>query len=213
MYIQAVDSVIDGTWDNAYCLVRPPGHHAERDKGSKFVRAHSHQQNCWGGSSVRYQSLSVHSIHMEHTNIILEFRMIYTSTSIFSTFNTNIALENQLGLGFTHEFHFSCVVLSKMKMSCDRSPLRCGNFRCWQVSHVASSMIFPMNVSSRRWVRAHLNYNHDSSVGRITRVQFNSSECTCVYSNLKRNCKFTSIHALSLCGHHILAGLCGVLCV
>jgi acetoin utilization deacetylase AcuC-like enzyme len=32
----AVDAVLDGTVDNAYALVRPPGHHAERDTGRGF---------------------------------------------------------------------------------------------------------------------------------------------------------------------------------
>lgn len=34
--ITAVDAVLDGTVDNAYALVRPPGHHAERDMGRGF---------------------------------------------------------------------------------------------------------------------------------------------------------------------------------
>jgi acetoin utilization deacetylase AcuC-like enzyme len=34
--IKAVDAVLDRTVDNAYCLVRPPGHHAERDRGRGF---------------------------------------------------------------------------------------------------------------------------------------------------------------------------------
>ena len=32
----AVDAVLDGKVDNAYALVRPPGHHAERDLGRGF---------------------------------------------------------------------------------------------------------------------------------------------------------------------------------
>src|SRR5215467_14191294 len=32
----AVDAVLDGEVDNAYALVRPPGHHAERDLGRGF---------------------------------------------------------------------------------------------------------------------------------------------------------------------------------
>ncbi|HKA49099.1 MAG TPA: class II histone deacetylase [Candidatus Dormibacteraeota bacterium] len=32
----AVDAVLDGRVDNAYALVRPPGHHAERDMGRGF---------------------------------------------------------------------------------------------------------------------------------------------------------------------------------
>jgi acetoin utilization deacetylase AcuC-like enzyme len=34
--ISAVDAVLDGTVDNAYALVRPPGHHAEKDQGRGF---------------------------------------------------------------------------------------------------------------------------------------------------------------------------------
>ena len=32
----AVDKVIEGTWDNAYVLCRPPGHHAEPEKAMGF---------------------------------------------------------------------------------------------------------------------------------------------------------------------------------
>jgi acetoin utilization deacetylase AcuC-like enzyme len=32
----AVDAVLDGKVDNAYALVRPPGHHAEKDRGRGF---------------------------------------------------------------------------------------------------------------------------------------------------------------------------------
>lgn len=34
--IAAVDAVMDGAVDNAYALVRPPGHHAETDRGRGF---------------------------------------------------------------------------------------------------------------------------------------------------------------------------------
>ena len=34
--IAATESVIRGEVDNAYCLVRPPGHHAEADRGRGF---------------------------------------------------------------------------------------------------------------------------------------------------------------------------------
>lgn len=33
---RAMEAVIDGTVNNAYALVRPPGHHAERDRGRGF---------------------------------------------------------------------------------------------------------------------------------------------------------------------------------
>jgi acetoin utilization deacetylase AcuC-like enzyme len=33
---RAIEAVVDGTINNAYALVRPPGHHAERDRGRGF---------------------------------------------------------------------------------------------------------------------------------------------------------------------------------
>lgn len=33
---QAIEATLNGTIDNAYALVRPPGHHAERDRGRGF---------------------------------------------------------------------------------------------------------------------------------------------------------------------------------
>jgi acetoin utilization deacetylase AcuC-like enzyme len=35
-FLRAVEEVVAGSVDNAYCLVRPPGHHAVADKGMGF---------------------------------------------------------------------------------------------------------------------------------------------------------------------------------
>jgi acetoin utilization deacetylase AcuC-like enzyme len=64
--ITAVDAVLDGKVDNAYALVRPPGHHAERDQGRGFcifantalAAAHSRQQR--GLSRVAIVDWDVH---------------------------------------------------------------------------------------------------------------------------------------------------------
>lgn len=34
--LSAVDGVVSGTWDNAFCALRPPGHHATPDRGMGF---------------------------------------------------------------------------------------------------------------------------------------------------------------------------------
>lgn len=34
--LNAVDGVVSGTWDNAFCALRPPGHHATPDRGMGF---------------------------------------------------------------------------------------------------------------------------------------------------------------------------------
>jgi acetoin utilization deacetylase AcuC-like enzyme len=34
--LEACERVLDGTWSNAFCAVRPPGHHAEKDRAMGF---------------------------------------------------------------------------------------------------------------------------------------------------------------------------------
>jgi acetoin utilization deacetylase AcuC-like enzyme len=64
--ITAVDAVLDGKVDNAYALVRPPGHHAEKDYGRGFcifantalAAAHARQER--GQSRVAIVDWDVH---------------------------------------------------------------------------------------------------------------------------------------------------------
>ena len=62
----AVDAVLDGKVDNAYALVRPPGHHAERDQGRGFcifantALAAAHARQARGLSRVAIVDWDVH---------------------------------------------------------------------------------------------------------------------------------------------------------
>jgi len=62
----AVDAVLDGKVDNAYALVRPPGHHAEKDRGRGFcifgnvALAAMHAQHARGLSKVAVVDWDVH---------------------------------------------------------------------------------------------------------------------------------------------------------
>lgn len=64
--LTAVEAVLDGTVDNAYALVRPPGHHAERDKGRGFclfantALAAAHARHALGLSRVAIVDWDVH---------------------------------------------------------------------------------------------------------------------------------------------------------
>jgi acetoin utilization deacetylase AcuC-like enzyme len=64
--ISAVDAVLDGKVDNAYALVRPPGHHAERDRGRGFcifgnvALAAMHSRQARGLSRVAIVDWDVH---------------------------------------------------------------------------------------------------------------------------------------------------------
>jgi len=64
--ITAVDAVLDGTVGNAYALVRPPGHHAERDQGRGFcifsntALAAAHARQARGLSRVAIVDWDVH---------------------------------------------------------------------------------------------------------------------------------------------------------
>lgn len=64
--IEAVDAVLDGKVNNAYALVRPPGHHAERDRGRGFcvfgnvVLAVMHAQQVRGLGRIAVVDWDVH---------------------------------------------------------------------------------------------------------------------------------------------------------
>ena len=91
--IKAVDSVLDGTVDNAYCLVRPPGHHAERDRGRGFCLlgnvaiAAFHALEVRGGCNrfyVRFLALCVNSqvLTTEHPRYRLCSRILIVAAGI-----------------------------------------------------------------------------------------------------------------------------------
>lgn len=64
--LNAVDAVVDGRVDNAYCLVRPPGHHAEANNGRGFcifnniVLAVTHARKVHGLDKVAVVDWDVH---------------------------------------------------------------------------------------------------------------------------------------------------------
>ena len=64
--IEAVDGVISGTFDNAFCAVRPPGHHAEPSHGMGFcffnnsAIAARHAQQAHGLERVAIVDFDVH---------------------------------------------------------------------------------------------------------------------------------------------------------
>ena len=64
--IEAVDGVISGTFDNAFCAVRPPGHHAEPNHGMGFcffnnaAIAARHVQQAHGLERVAIVDFDVH---------------------------------------------------------------------------------------------------------------------------------------------------------
>ncbi len=72
--MSAVDAVLDGLVDNVYALIRPPGHHAERDRGRGYclfanaaLAAMHAQQARGGGTEIGYlrqrpRSLSLRAV-------------------------------------------------------------------------------------------------------------------------------------------------------
>lgn len=64
--VAAVDAVMRGTVDNAYALIRPPGHHAESERAMGFciyanaAVAAAHAVNHWGLSRVAIVDWDVH---------------------------------------------------------------------------------------------------------------------------------------------------------
>ncbi|MFO7884136.1 MAG: histone deacetylase [Desulfobacteraceae bacterium] len=64
--LRAVDQVMEGTIDNAFCVVRPPGHHAEKDKAMGFcffnniAIAARYLQKQWGVKKIGIVDFDVH---------------------------------------------------------------------------------------------------------------------------------------------------------
>jgi acetoin utilization deacetylase AcuC-like enzyme len=84
--VAAVDLIMEGKADNAFCAVRPPGHHAERDQAMGFCLFNNvavgaaHALDAWGLSRVAVVDFDVH--HGNGTEDIFDHddRVLFCST-------------------------------------------------------------------------------------------------------------------------------------
>ena len=84
--VAAVDLVMDGKAESAFCAVRPPGHHAERDQAMGFCLFNNvavgaaHALDAWGLSRVAVVDFDVH--HGNGTEDIFDHddRVLFCST-------------------------------------------------------------------------------------------------------------------------------------
>ena len=121
--ITAVDAVLDGKVDNAYALVRPPGHHAERDSGKGFcifanvAIAVQHARSARGLSRVAVVDWDVHhgngtehafysdpnvltiSIHQDNNFPPSSGAITDTGSGAGAGFNINVPLPAGSGVG------------------------------------------------------------------------------------------------------------------
>jgi len=111
--ITAVDAVLDGRVDNAYALVRPPGHHAERDAGKGFcifanvAIAVQHARVARGLSRVAVVDWDVH--HGNGTQHMFEEddSIFYFSTHQYPFYpGTGSARESGTGRGAGHTLNY-----------------------------------------------------------------------------------------------------------
>ena len=94
--ITAIDGVQNKEFHNAFCAVRPPGHHAEKNKAMGFciynnvaVGAHYLLKNI---NSIKLQLLTLMFItEMEHKIFFMIMKKFY----IFQLINTHITLEQE----------------------------------------------------------------------------------------------------------------------
>ena len=98
--VAAVDLVMEGKADNAFCAVRPPGHHAERNEAMGFCLFNNvavgaaHALDAWGLSRVAIVDFDVH--HGNGTEDIFndDDRVLFCSTFQHPFFPFTPLLEN-----------------------------------------------------------------------------------------------------------------------
>jgi acetoin utilization deacetylase AcuC-like enzyme len=84
--VQATDAVMSGTATNAFCAVRPPGHHAEPDRAMGFclfgnaVIAARHAQRKHGASRVAIVDFDVHHGNGTQACVWSDPTILYAST-------------------------------------------------------------------------------------------------------------------------------------
>jgi acetoin utilization deacetylase AcuC-like enzyme len=84
--VAAVDAVVDGSASNAFCAVRPPGHHAEPDRAMGFclfnnvVIGARHAQRVHGLARVAIIDFDVHHGNGTETQAMADDTLFYGST-------------------------------------------------------------------------------------------------------------------------------------
>ena len=110
--IEAVDKCRDGTIKRAFCAVRPPGHHAERDRAMGFCLFNNVAVAARHAQSIGYEHIFIIDFDVHHGNgtqhIFQEDSTVfYLSTHQYPHYPGTGALEERgigRGIGFTANF-------------------------------------------------------------------------------------------------------------
>jgi acetoin utilization deacetylase AcuC-like enzyme len=106
--VDAVDRVLDGGLDRAFCLVRPPGHHAEADRAMGFclynnVAVAAAHALARGLSRIAVIDFDVHHGNGTQHSFEDDPRVLYVSSHAFPFYPGTGALE-EMGRGAGHGF-------------------------------------------------------------------------------------------------------------